>query len=87
MPVESLLTVGDAALTTRVHRLFTNARWSGGRACCAGAEVAPTVATVGCRYSHSLRLNTMKRIVAITTMISTEAMTPAVVPNPGYGTF
>jgi hypothetical protein len=31
----------DAALTTRVPRLSTNARWSGGRACCAGAEVEP----------------------------------------------
>jgi hypothetical protein len=86
VPVESLLTVGmprsRPAYTDRsptpagpVTRLLR----------C--AEVEPTVATAGCRYSHSLRLKTMYRTAARTTMISTEAMTPAVVPNPGYGTF
>jgi hypothetical protein len=40
-----------------------------------------------CPYSHSLRLKRMYRTVAKTTMISTEAMKPAVVPKPGYGTF
>jgi hypothetical protein len=35
------------------------------------------------RYSQPLRLNTIYRTAARTTMISTEAMKPASVPNPG----
>ena len=46
VPVESLLTVEDAALAARVHRLFTHAGGIGWCACCAGADVEPTVATV-----------------------------------------
>lgn len=38
-------------------------------------------------YSHSLRLNTTYKTRENTMMISPEAMTPAGVPDPGYGTF
>jgi hypothetical protein len=51
------------------------------------ADARTVVATKGCRYNQSLRLKKMYRIVAKTMMIRTEAMRPAVVPNPGYGTF
>jgi hypothetical protein len=38
-------------------------------------------------HSHFLRLKTAYRVTAKINMIVTEAITPAVVPKPGYGTF
>jgi hypothetical protein len=58
VPVESLLTVGDAALAACVHGLFTNARGRVARLL-GRRRGRPTVAIAGGRYSHSLRLKTM----------------------------
>jgi hypothetical protein len=50
-------------------------------------EARTVVATKGRHYNQSLRWKTIYRTAAETTMTSTEAMTPAVDPKPGYGTF